>query len=143
MRPLFARWELTGPQWRVFRALGEAGDEGLRASEIGEQLLVTHGNVTGLVDRLAEAGYVERCPLASDRRVTMVRLTAQGRAINGEVGPAYEKRVEELLGGLTAGEGEQLLDLLGRLWEQVRAVQNEEEAWPEWSPCGGRKESKE
>jgi DNA-binding MarR family transcriptional regulator len=143
IRPLFARWDLTGPQWGVFRVLGEAGPEGLRASELGDRLLVTHGNVTGLVDRLEEAGYAERCPLAEDRRVTIVRLTAKGREMYSEVQPAFEARVEELVGGLEEEESQQLAGLLDRLWEQVQAVQSQEGAWPEPPGCGGRRGPKE
>lgn len=123
--------------------LGEAGPEGLRASELGDRLLVTHGNVTGLVDRLEEAGYAERCPLAEDRRVTMVRLTEKGQAMYEEVQPAYTARVEELLGGLTEEESQALAGLLDRLWEQLQTVQSEEGAWPEPPGCGGRRGPKE
>jgi DNA-binding MarR family transcriptional regulator len=41
-------------------------------------LRVSNGNVTGIVDRLAEEGFVERVPVEGDRRANLVRLDAAG-----------------------------------------------------------------
>jgi DNA-binding MarR family transcriptional regulator len=60
----------------------ERGPGGLRAmSELTESTAFTSGGVTRLVDRMEQAGYVERRPCPSDRRVHYVALTADGRAM--------------------------------------------------------------
>jgi len=120
IRPIFAQWGLTGPQWRVFRILGEAGDEGLMPGQISERLSFTHGNATGIVDKLEEAGLAERAPHPDDRRAILVRLTARGQELNREVGPAFDKRVTEMLSCLSSAEKSQLAAYLNRLLEHAQ-----------------------
>ncbi len=52
----------------------------LGAGEVGRRLQVTSAATSQIVDRLAERGHVEREAHATDRRRTLVRLTASGRA---------------------------------------------------------------
>src|SRR5437773_2004180 len=58
-----------------------ARDEGITQQELAERLLVTKGNVCGLIDRLGAAGWVERRPDRDDRRVNRLFLTAAGRGL--------------------------------------------------------------
>src|SRR3990172_8371136 len=64
---------LTVPQLDIIVCL--ARSEGLPLSTIGERLLVTAGNVTGIVDRLERDGYVYRDRKDIDRRVITAKLT--------------------------------------------------------------------
>jgi DNA-binding MarR family transcriptional regulator len=52
----------------------------LRVSELAAREAMTQPGVTLLVNRLAEAGYAERVPDPTDRRATLVRITAAGQA---------------------------------------------------------------
>ena len=101
MRQLFAEWNLTGAQWNVMMALGRAGSEGIMLSEIGQLLFVSGGNVTGIVDRLEEAGYAIRSIHPEDRRAVLACLTAKGRELYEQFAPLHRGRVTELLAGLT------------------------------------------
>jgi DNA-binding MarR family transcriptional regulator len=56
----------------------------LRVSELAAREAMTQPGVTLLVNRLAEAGYAERVPDPTDRRATLVRITAAGRAALAE-----------------------------------------------------------
>ncbi len=77
-------------------------------SEISRFLLVSNGNVTGIVDRLATDGFVTRAQRDGDRRTSFVRLTAKGRAAFADMSAAHESWIDKLLGGVTAREADQL-----------------------------------
>jgi len=51
-----------------------------RMSDIADQLILTRGGTTKVVDRLEERGYVRRLPDPDDRRATIVEITEEGRA---------------------------------------------------------------
>src|SRR5262245_26315430 len=74
-----------------------ARDEGITQQELAERLLVTKGNVCGLLDRLGAAGWVERRPDRDDRRVNRLFLTAAGRGLLRRALPAQEAAVKTAL----------------------------------------------
>jgi MarR family transcriptional regulator, organic hydroperoxide resistance regulator len=65
------------PQCDVLTTLTE--QEGVSQQELAKRLYVTKGNISGLIDRLEEAGFVERRSTASDRRQYAIYLTDAGR----------------------------------------------------------------
>ena len=67
----------TLPRFDVMAALSRY-EEGLKMSQLSTVLRVSNGNVTGIVDRLAEDGFLVRVPVPGDRRASMVRLTKRG-----------------------------------------------------------------
>jgi DNA-binding MarR family transcriptional regulator len=67
----------TLPRFDVMAAL-ERFPDGLKMSELSGVLMVSNGNVTGIIDRLVSDGSVERIPVPGDRRASRVRLTAKG-----------------------------------------------------------------
>jgi MarR family transcriptional regulator, organic hydroperoxide resistance regulator len=74
--------------------------EGLSQQELAERLYVTKGNVSGLLDRMVEAGLVERRAIPGDRRSNSLYLTGKGRDL-AEKGIAAQKAyVAETLGSL-------------------------------------------
>ena len=82
------------PQCDVLTTLTE--QEGVSQQELATRLYVTKGNISGLIDRLAEAGLVERRSIASDRRQHAIYLTEAGRrmAENGDRRPAPLDRLD-------------------------------------------------
>jgi DNA-binding MarR family transcriptional regulator len=68
---------LSVAQFDLLSTLTEA--EGLTQRDLAERLYVTKGNVSGLVDRLVEAGLVDRRPIPGDRRSHSLHLTEEGR----------------------------------------------------------------
>ena len=93
----------TLPRFDVLAML-DRRPAGLRMSELSRQLMVSNGNVTGIVDRLEQEGLVSREAVAGDRRATLVRLTAQGKALMDEMVTAHAGWIDELLGGLDEAE---------------------------------------
>ena len=69
----------------------------MTSRELTRELLVTAGNVTGLVDRLAALGLVERRPVPEDGRAVRVVLTARGRRVARRAIPRHRRDVESLL----------------------------------------------
>jgi MarR family transcriptional regulator, organic hydroperoxide resistance regulator len=89
---------LSIPQFDLLSTLTER--EGTTQQELAERLYVTKGNVSGLVDRLVEAGLVERRATAGDRRSNALHLTAKGRALAGRGIAAQRDYVARTLGRL-------------------------------------------
>ena len=79
MEALFAEHGLSEPQFNALRIVRGAGPKGLPTQQIAERLISRQPDVTRLIDRLCEAGLVERRRCEEDRRVVYVVLTAAGR----------------------------------------------------------------
>jgi DNA-binding MarR family transcriptional regulator len=101
------QFNVTAPRFDVMAALYHK-PEGMLMSEISRFLLVSNGNVTGIVDRLVSEGFVARSQRNGDRRTSFVRLTANGRAAFAQISAAHEGWIDRLLGGVTGREAEQL-----------------------------------
>lgn len=72
---------LTYKQTMLLFALARCGNTTRVMNKLSEMLQVSQANISGLVDRLERAGYIERTQKASDRRMHGVCLTAQGTEI--------------------------------------------------------------
>jgi len=91
---------LTPPQFDIVVTLGNT--PGLPFKELGKRTLITKGTLTGVVDRLARRGLVERLACPGDGRSTLVRLTGEGERVFREVfephlahlAPAFESLPE-------------------------------------------------
>lgn len=105
---------LTLPQFDVLNQLARS-PQGLTFVELSRQLLVTAGNLTGIVDRLADLGLVRRAPHPDDRRAFRLTLTGKGRAAVRARLPSHRRAVARLLAALPRRDVERLRTLLGRL----------------------------
>jgi DNA-binding MarR family transcriptional regulator len=94
-------------------------EDGQTLASLSRALLVTAGNLTGLVDRAERDGVVERRDDPSDRRLARVWLTAAGSALIRTLLPAHDRRVHELLRGLPAEDRHALRRLLGTLRQHL------------------------
>ena len=106
--------DLTLPQFDVLAQLHREAD-GMTSRELTRALLVTAGNVTGIVGRLYRLGLVERRPVPGDRRTARIRLTTRGRQVIERALPRHGRDVGRLLSALPPRDLEQLRGLLGRL----------------------------
>ena len=112
-------FNVTLPRFDVMAALCRA-PEGMIMSQISRFLMVSNGNVTGIVDRLVGDGLVIRAQRRDDRRTSIVRLTKKGRDRFEEMAAAHESWIDELLGGMTPEEADELstrLSLFRSDWE--------------------------
>jgi DNA-binding MarR family transcriptional regulator len=115
------RWNLTLPQFEVLAELARADNGGFTFVELSRLLLVTSGNLTGIVDRLEEQRLVQRRPDAKDRRVIRVALTERGRRVTDQMLPAHAADIEEILSFMPLSALNELSDLLGRLRDGLHA----------------------
>ena len=107
------RFQLTLPEWRVMAVLGEEPD--LSANAVAERTAMDKVAVSRAVNRLIEAGRLERHFAADDKRRSVLALSAHGRRVYRQIVPLAIKYEEALLAQLTAGEIDTLDGLLKKL----------------------------
>src|SRR3982074_1054441 len=73
------RFDVTLPRFDLMAQLDKV-PEGMTLSDVSKRMMVSNGNVTGLVERLVESGHLDRRTSDSDRRVQVIRLTKAGPA---------------------------------------------------------------
>ncbi len=115
---LRAEFHTTLPRFDVLAAL-DRHPEGLRMGELSRYLLVSNGNVTGIVQRLEEEGLIAREQAPTDRRAIHVRLTDKGKRRFAEWAREHEGWVDSLFAALSTEEMEQLMDHLRHLQESL------------------------
>ncbi len=101
---------LTLPQLDILVCLGRA--KGLTLGEIGERLMVTGGNITGVMDRLEKSGFVFRDRDKEDRRIIRAKLTPKGILLHKDILPIFQNKWKEIVGILDPEEQRQLSRLL-------------------------------
>ncbi len=109
---------ITLPRFDLLAQLQRAPD-GLTMGELSRRLMVTNGNVTGLIERLVGEGLVERRSAPGDRRAQVVRLTAAGEQALVGMLPVHHGWVETMLAGLGRDDMATLLALLARLKQSL------------------------
>ena len=80
----------------VLWALERADDQRQRMNELAEKVVLSRSNLTRLVDRLEQAGLVERQRSEDDRRGAFAALTAEGKAMRKRMWPVYQSSIREL-----------------------------------------------
>ncbi|MEN8891985.1 MarR family winged helix-turn-helix transcriptional regulator [Planktotalea arctica] len=103
----------TLPRFDVMSALYR-NPKGMKMSELSRMLMVSNGNVTGIVDRLREDSHLLREAVPGDRRAVRVRLTAKGIIEFEKQASAHEGWVSELLSGLDAETCHMTTELLAQ-----------------------------
>ena len=122
-RRLRREYGITLPRFDVLAQLDAAMREsvhGLTMSQLSRRLMVTNGNLTGLIERLALEGLVHRAVSATDRRIQIVRLTTAGKDALDAMTPSHEAWIDSLFAGLTDDDHAQLQLLLGKLRGSIR-----------------------
>lgn len=117
---------ITLPKFDLLSQLDRAG-EGLTMGELSRRLMVTNGNVTGLIDRLVTEGLVARQPSPHDRRAQVVRLTPAGKQAFDSMIPKHQDFIAERFQGISRTELAELHRLLGKLKTSFEALVGEDE----------------
>jgi DNA-binding MarR family transcriptional regulator len=111
---------VTLPQFDVMAALARK-ENGMSMTELSRMLMVSNGNVTGIIDRLAAEKLVLRQAPANDRRSYIVRLTPKGAMQFAVVAKAHEGWVDEILSDIDAADSDGLIRQLDGLTRNVRS----------------------
>jgi DNA-binding MarR family transcriptional regulator len=109
--------ECTMPRFDLLANLDR--EDGQTLAALSRRMLVTAGNVTGLVDRAERDGVVERRSDPVDRRLSRVYLTSKGRELVHALLPKHTHDVTDLLSALDPGERRELRRLLGKLRDSL------------------------
>src|SRR5712691_12575399 len=91
---------LSPSQYNVLRILRAAGRGGLSCTEIGMRMVTRDSDLTRLTSGLERDGYVMRSADADDRRRSVNRITARGRALLRRLDRNVAKAAKQTLGHL-------------------------------------------
>ena len=111
MRRFSEKFNSSLPRYDVLTALA-LSPNGLTMGELASSLMVTKGNITGVVNRLKQDGLVRKIKSRSDRRVQSVTLSAEGRALWDAMHADYEETISEILSGQSSEELAALTEML-------------------------------
>jgi len=112
LRSLFRiNFSVTLPQFDVLSELERAG-QSLTMSDLSRELMVSNGNVTGVIDRLEKSGLVSRTRAAHDRRIQYIDLTQKGAREFSRMAELHEGWVNDLLAELSLADMKKLQSLL-------------------------------
>jgi DNA-binding MarR family transcriptional regulator len=106
------RFGVTPTQFNVLRILRGAGDEGLCRNEVRDRMVAQVPDVTRLLDRLEEAGLIERERLTSDRRQVATRITEKGLALLSDLDEPVQAMHKRAFGHMTPDQLKALTELL-------------------------------
>jgi MarR family transcriptional regulator, organic hydroperoxide resistance regulator len=106
---------LSIAQFDILASLGF--EEGITQQELAERLLVTKGNICGMIDRMEAGGWVERKPDPEDRRANRLFLTRQGKMLLAQAAPGQHALIKQMMSALAPGEIQSLYQFLDRLDE--------------------------
>ncbi|HEC01351.1 MAG TPA: MarR family transcriptional regulator [Sphingomonadales bacterium] len=120
IRNLFrSEFKVTLPRFDLMSALyREPG--GLTMGELSRKLLVSNGNVTGIVERLQKEGLVKRWSLPTDRRIYSVGLTPKGRTDFKVMADRHKEWVADILSDLNEDDVLPMIALLDNLREALK-----------------------
>jgi len=117
-KALATQFKTTLPRFDLMAQL-ERAPHGLQMGEISRRMLVTGGNVTGIVDQLERSGLIARTEDPADRRAYLVKLTKEGRRLFGQMAAEHETWVVKLFSGIPKREQRALTESLTRLRGQL------------------------
>ena len=109
---------MTSTQYNVLRILRGAGCSGLACSQLGERMITHDPDITRLLDRMENSGWVLRQRSCQDRRVVIAKITEDALTLIGKMDEPLAERLKSTLGQLGSPALTTLIDLL----ENVREV---------------------
>jgi DNA-binding MarR family transcriptional regulator len=113
-KALAAQFKTTLPRFDLMAQL-ERAPQGLQMGELSRRMLVTGGNITGIVDQLERAGLIVRTEDPGDRRVYLVKLTKEGRRQFAHMAVEHESWIVQLFAGIPKREQRTLNESLAHL----------------------------
>ena len=114
-------FSVTLPQFDLMAQLDRV-PEGLTMSTLSERLMVSNGNVTGIVKRLIGEGLVDRQISKTDRRSFVVSLSSKGQVLFSEMAKIHESWINALFAELSPPDITQLMTLLASTKDKVRGA---------------------
>lgn len=111
---LFKPFDITTEQWGILNRLWER--DGVSQKELSEKSFKDQPNITRILDKLEEKGYIRREPNPGDRRAFLIYLTGEGRNLKEVLVPTAQKALDTALEGFSEEEVAQLKKMLNRIY---------------------------
>ena len=109
LRKDMQRYGLNMTEFAVLELLYHKGEQPIQ--KIGENILITSGSITYVVDKLEKKGFAERIACPTDRRVTFASITESGKQFMDEIFPQHEKKVEDIFAVLDEAQQQQFIEV--------------------------------
>ncbi len=113
-----ARYGITRAQWAVLAKVERS--EGMKQTELAEQLEMQPITLTRLIDKLCDNGWIERRGDNNDRRVNRLYLKKASRPLLGKLAGLKSEITATALEGISPAEAERLVAQLESVKENVR-----------------------
>ncbi len=127
---------ITRREWRLLALLADSGP--LQPSQLAENADLDRARTSRALSTLIGKRLVERETMANDRRLALVRLSSQGRALHARMLPRIVEINQALLSELTAADVRRLDALMTLLQQRARALISET-PWPKLNRRRGRR----
>ncbi|MEY8414767.1 MarR family winged helix-turn-helix transcriptional regulator [Tissierella praeacuta] len=121
----FQSYDLSNTKFNVLVILYKGCTEEMYMSKIGERMLLSNANITGLIDRLEEQSLVKRVRSKEDRRKIVIKITEKGISSVEKVMEDYIKWSKKLMEVLTVEENNQLIKLLKTLQQGIIEIEKD------------------
>ncbi|WLR42181.1 MarR family transcriptional regulator [Bacillus carboniphilus] len=108
-------------EFAVLELLYHKGDQPIQ--KIGEQILISSGTITYVVDKLEKKGLLKRISCEKDRRVTYASITEQGEQVMKEIFPKHQHLIEQIFAELSNEEKDTMIDLLKKIGYKAETLQ--------------------
>ena len=122
-----SRYGITRAQWAVLAKVERF--EGMKQTELAEQMEMQPITLTRLIDRLCDNGWIERRSDDTDRRVNRLYLRKAAKPLLVKLAGLKAELTETALEGISPSDANRLLSQLEAIKENVRnAIQSDEES---------------
>jgi len=118
----FKEYELSPGRFNVLMALFSSPNRTRSLSDLGDHLVVTRANITGLVDGLVEDGMLLRIDHPDDRRVVLAQLTDKAVKFLEWFAPQHLRNIKKLMNCFTSDEKRVFVALLDKLRGQMQQL---------------------
>ncbi len=118
-RRLRDNFDITLPRFDLLAQLDRTPN-GMTLGELSQRMMVSNGNITGLVDRLVGQGLILRRPAPNDRRVQIVSLTAEGRRFFRAMARDNADWIGQIFADLSPGDMSALMPSLAKTKSSAR-----------------------
>lgn len=118
-RRLQSEFDVTFPRFDILSQIYRVPD-GLNLGELSRRLMVSPGNITSVIKRLIDDGFIVRTHNPNDRRENIVQMTPLGQVKFTEMAAANEAWIGNLTAGLSPADVKALLALLQKTKASAR-----------------------
>lgn len=113
------QFAFTLPRFDLLAQLDRA-EEGLSLGEVSRRLMVSAANITAIVEKLVEDGYITRVQSQTDRRAQIIRMTHAGRSAFRTMARAHSEWISEFFSELPPDDLAQINSVLTQLKHSVQ-----------------------